>query len=325
MRIILMGTGPFAVPMARAIYDSAHEVPLLVTRPQRVLHGKSQADANPMRELATAHGTPVFDPESINTDEARAELARHQPDLLVVCDYGQILKPETLAVARFGGINLHGSLLPRYRGAAPINWAIYHGEPELGVTVIHMTPRIDAGPAISQARLTLANDDTAVTVEPRLAELGAPLVLAAIEAIATGKLHPIPQDPYLASKAPRLKKDDGAVDWTRSAEQIRNQVRAFVPWPKTFTFWHRATGEPLRVILETVTVDRSASGTPGTVLDASGDRLLIATGNCGLQIEALQPSGKRVLSASEFLRGYPVRKGDCFGTADAVPRPASTG
>jgi methionyl-tRNA formyltransferase len=313
MRIILMGTGPFAVPMAEAIYNSAHDVPLLVTRPRRVLHGKTQADANPMRELAVSRGTPVFDPESINTDEARAELARHQPDLFIVCDYGQILKPETLAVARLGGINLHGSLLPRYRGAAPINWAIYNGDKEMGVTVIHMTPQIDAGPAISAAHLSLADDDTAVTIEPRLAELGAPLVLAAIEALAANQLQPIPQDPFLASKAPRLKKEDGAVDWTRSAEQVRNQVRALVPWPRTFSYWHRAEGEPLRVILESVSLEPSASGKPGTVLEASGDRLVVATGSGGLKIDALQPSGKRVLAASEFLRGYPVRTGDEFG------------
>src|SRR5688572_959726 len=135
MRIILMGTGPFAVPMARAILNSSHHVPLLVTRPQRVLHGKTQAEANPMRELGLSRGIPVFDPESINTPDALAELAKHQPDLFVVCDYGQILKPETLAIARLGGINLHGSLLPKYRGAAPINWAVYNGEAETGVTV----------------------------------------------------------------------------------------------------------------------------------------------------------------------------------------------
>ena len=315
MRIILMGTGPFAVPMARAIYHSSHEVPLLVTRPARVLHGKTQAEANPMRELATLHGTPVFDPESINTDEARAELAKHHPDLFVVCDYGQILKPETLAVARLGGINLHGSLLPKYRGAAPINWAIYNGDAETGVTVIHMTPRIDAGPAIAVATLPISPDDTAVTVEPKLAELGAPLVLDAIESLAAGTAKPIEQDRAIATKAPRLKKDDGIVDWTRSAEQIRNQVRAFVPWPKTFTYWHRSEGEPLRLILDKVTAEESsAEGVPGVVLEAAEDRLLVATAAGALRIHALQPAGKRVLTAAEFLRGYPVKSGDKLGS-----------
>ena len=139
-----------------------------------------------MREVARERGLPIFEPESINTAEARGELARHAPDLFVVCDYGQILKPETLAIARLGGINLHASLLPKYRGAAPINWAVYHGERETGDTVIHMTPAVDAGPAIGQVRLAIGPDDTAADLEPRLAELGAPLVAGAIQQLVAG-------------------------------------------------------------------------------------------------------------------------------------------
>jgi methionyl-tRNA formyltransferase len=324
MNIILMGTGPFAVPMAKAIYASSHTVPLLVTRPQRVLHGKTQAEANPMRELATSQGTPIFDPESINTDEARRELARHAPDLFVVCDYGQILRTETLAVARLGGINLHGSLLPKYRGAAPINWAVYNGDAETGVTVIHMTPRIDAGPAIAIARLPIGHDDTAVTLEPKLAELGAPLVMQAINAITGGSVHPALQDVNQATKAPRLKKENGAVDWNRSAEQIRNQVRAFVPWPKTFTYWHRSQGEPMRLILDQVTVDAAigpAGAVPGVVVEAAGDQLLVATGDHLLKVDALQPAGKRILTAAEFLRGNPAHAGDRFGPLPTTGKP----
>ena len=144
-RIVVMGTGPFSVPMLRALYDSRHQVVGLVTQPVRVTKGKGPPPS-PMRLAAEARGTPIFDPPSINTDEARVTLAAWQPDLFVVADYGQILRPETLAVARLGGINLHGSVLPKYRGAAPINWAIYHGDAETGVTVIEMSPRVDAGP-----------------------------------------------------------------------------------------------------------------------------------------------------------------------------------
>lgn len=317
MRIILMGTGPFAVPMSQAIYGSNHTVPLLVTRPQRKLHGKTQAEANPMRELATTQGTPVFDPESINTAEARAELARYQPDLFVVCDYGQILKPETLAVAKHGGINLHGSLLPKYRGAAPINWAIYHGDAETGVTVIHLTPQIDAGPIIALAKLPIGDDETAVTIEPKLAMLGAPLVMQTIEQLDSGNAKPVVQDVALASKAPRLKKEDGVIDWSRSAREIHNQVRAFAAWPKTFTYWHRPQGEPMRLILEQVTVVESppsaVAADPGTVLEANENRLILAAGQSALQIVTLQPAGKRLLTAAEFLRGNPVQPGERFG------------
>jgi methionyl-tRNA formyltransferase len=254
-------------------------------------------------------------------------VASYRPDLLVVCDYGQILSPEVLELARFGGINLHASLLPKYRGAAPIHWAIYHGERQTGVTVIHMTPRLDAGPAIAQRATPIGPEETAAELEPRLAELGAPAVLEAIDALEAGTARPLEQDASQATRAPRLKKEDGAVDWSRGAAAICNQVRALVPWPKTYTFWHRAGGEPLRLILERVRAVEPGSegGTsgaagawpvpaePGTVLVAQGDRLVVATGAGALAIEDLQPAGKRVLSAAEFLRGYPMRPGERFG------------
>ncbi len=312
LRFIMMGTGPFAVPTFRLLLTGPHQVALLVTRPPRELHGKQQADVNPMREVARERDLPIFEPESINTDSARAELARYQPELFVVCDYGQILKPETLAIARLGGINLHASLLPRYRGAAPINWAVYHGETETGVTVIHMTPTVDAGPAIAQARLAIGPDDTAADLEPRLAELGAPLVARAIEQLACGSARAIAQDPSQATRAPRLKKTDGQVDWSRPAAAIRDQVRALVPWPKTYSFWQRPAGEPLRLILDQVRVT-NGQGEPGQVLEASGERLIIAAGEQALLLEAVQPAGKRALSAAEFLRGYPVRVREHFG------------
>ncbi len=335
LRIIMMGTGGFAVPTLRCLLAGPHRVELLATRPPRTLHGKQQAEANPMRELGRERGLPIFEPESINTDEARAELARHTPDLFVVCDYGQILQPQTLAVARLGGINLHASLLPKYRGAAPINWAVYHGETVTGDTVIHMTPAIDAGPAILQASLPIGSDDTAADLEPRLAELGAPLVAQAIEQLVAGTARPITQDPSQATRAPRLKKSDGQVDWSRPAAAICNQVRALVPWPGTFSFWQRPAGDPLRLILDKVSLAEGAPGTgapetgapgtgapgtgapetgaPGTVLEAAGERLVIATGAGALAIEQIQPAGKRVLTPGEFLRGYPVRAGQLFG------------
>jgi methionyl-tRNA formyltransferase len=310
----MLGTGPFAVPTLRALYASPHEVLALVTRPSRPAIGKGPAPSNPMREFAAEHGTPILEPESINTPEARAALADYRPDLLVVCDYGQILKPETLAIARLGGINLHGSLLPKYRGAAPINWAIFHGENETGVTVIHMTPKLDAGPAIAVARTEIGGDETAADIEPRLAQLGAPLVLEAVAELAAGRAQPLEQDPRQATLAPRLKKSDGQVDWSRPALSIRNQVRAFEPWPKTYSFWQRNDGEPLRLILDRVEVEHYPVDVgPGTVIEAIGERLLVSTGQDALRLVRVQPSGKRVLSAGEFLRGYRVQPGDRFG------------
>jgi methionyl-tRNA formyltransferase len=275
------------------------------------LHGKTQADVNPMREVARERGLPTFEPADVNSAESQAELASHQPDLFVVCDYGQIFKTPALAIARLGAINLHASLLPKYRGAAPINWAVYHGETETGVTVFRITAGVDAGPAVAVAKMPIGPDDTAVDLEPRLADLGAPLVTEAIDNLAAGTETAVEQDSSQVSKAPRLKKTDGLIDWSRAAEALRNQVRALVPWPETYTFWHRPSGEPLRLILEKVYVE-PASGPPGEVLEAKGDRLVVATGQNALRIECLKPAGKRSLAADEFLRGYPVKVGERF-------------
>jgi methionyl-tRNA formyltransferase len=269
-----------------------------------------------MRALAEEMGVPIFDPETVNQEVAR--LATFEADLFVVCDYGQILSSEALAAAHMGGINLHASLLPKYRGAAPINWAIYHGERETGVTVIHMTPRVDAGPCIAQARIEIHADDTAGRLEPRLADVGAWLIRRTLDSIEEGRLEALPQDPTLASKAPKLKKTDGAIDWSRPAEAIRNQIRAMDPWPKCYTHWHRGKGAPLRLIVGPADVCDSLPGqvAPGTIVEAAEGRLVVATGRGGLAPRTLQPAGKREMKIDELLRGYPIRPGERFGGED---------
>ncbi|MDJ0523345.1 MAG: methionyl-tRNA formyltransferase [Planctomycetota bacterium] len=314
MRLVLMGTGPFGVPSFRKLYDTDHDVVAVVTRPERAAHGRKKAEVSPVRELAVEMGTPILDPESVNTDEARAELEALGADLLIVCDFGQILSAATLATARLGGVNLHGSLLPAYRGAAPINWALYHGETETGVSVIHMTPKVDAGPVIGQASTRVGEDETAPEVEARLSELGAPLVAQAVDALARGDATEIVQDPALVSKAPRLKKTDGLLDWARPAAALRDHVRAMQPWPRAYTFWHRAAGEPLRVVLGPLEAVEG-SGEPGEVLEASGERLVVAAGKGACRLTAVQPAGKRMLSAGEFLRGYHPKVGERLGAS----------
>jgi len=305
--------------MFRAVLGSPHRAAALVTRPDRPAHRRERAPVNPMRDVARENGLEVFEPESINSPEAQAWLRDRAPELFVVCDYGQILSRETLALTRLGGINLHASLLPKYRGAAPINWAIYHGEAETGVTVIHMTPQLDAGPALVQKRTPIGPAETAPELEARLAELGAGAILEAIDILARGKHDAgILQDPKLATKAPRLEKEDGLVDWSRSAREISNQVRAFEPWPKTFTFWQRAGHEPLRLILDRVhPLDSipavSGGASPGFVVQADEHRLVVACGEAALQVETLQPSGRRAMSAGEFLRGHPLKAGEKLG------------
>ncbi len=209
MRLVMMGTGPFAVPTFRGLIASSHVVAALVTRPDRPAHRREKTPVNPMREVARQHGLKVFEPESINSPEAQAQLRELAADLFVVCDYGQILARETLTLARHGGINLHASLLPKYRGAAPINWAIYHGETETGVTVIHMTPQLDAGPSLVQHRTPIGPTETAPELEVRLAEIGSKAVLEAIDKLVRGESGGIVQDPSWPQRRRGSKRKTG--------------------------------------------------------------------------------------------------------------------
>jgi methionyl-tRNA formyltransferase len=326
----MMATGPFAVPTFRALAEppDRFQILALFTRPERPQHGrdKHQPAASLMRALAEARELPIYSPESINAPESHEVLRRLAADLFVVCDYGQILSEETLALARLGGINLHGSLLPKYRGAAPVNWAIYHGETETGVTVIRMTARLDAGPCLVQVRTPIDQDETAGDLEPRLAALGAPAVLEAIELVASGESGSgIPQDKQSATKAPRLTKADGLVDWSRTAAAIRSQVRALQPWPTTYAFWLRPEGDPLRLIFDQVAAaDEEAVKVtllgrerppPGTVIAVDKDMLMILCGKGAILPQIVQPAGKRTMTVSEFLRGHSLRIGDRFGIA----------
>ncbi len=336
MRLIMMGTGPFAAPTFEALYAAGHDVVALVTRPPRVVRGRQKAEKSLLPPIAEQHGTPVVAPEDVNDTASRAQLAAWNADLHVVCDYGQILSIATLATARLGGINLHGSLLPKYRGAAPVHWAIYHGETETGVTVIHMTPRLDAGPCIGQVMTPIGSDETTADVEARLAQLGAPLVCRCIEQLAAGRVEAIRQDQSQATRARRLRKDDGEIDWSRSAKAIHDQIRAFTPWPRSATWLLRREGEPLRVTIDAVREVLSSgesansvvavTAAPGAVVDIDGDRLLVQTGEGTLALTEVQPAGKRRMSGGEFQRGYRVEIGDRFGNVgDEGDRRQETG
>ena len=323
MRLVMMGTGPFAVPTFAALVASTHTVGALVTRPAVVgqTRGKSQVPPNPMRQFAEAQGIPVFDPPSINDPTSREWLAQQQPDLLVVCDYGQILAPEVLQTAPLGGINLHGSLLPKYRGAAPIQWAVWRGETETGVTVIHMTPGLDAGPCLCQRTTEIGPTETAADLESRLANLGVELVVEAIALLGKWDRRSaigIPQDNRQATRAPRLKKNDGMVDWSRSAREIECQSRAVQPWPGLFTHYLRPNHEPLRVILDSVLCVPPTAGETANAcghLRESGEGLLVATGDGSVLVRRLQPAGRKMMDVSEFLRGHPLVVDARFGPA----------
>ncbi len=320
MRLVTMGTGPFAVPTFHQLYQTDHAIVALVTKPLRRGRSRRPVPIGPMREIAGERGTPIFDPEDVNSAESRARLTDYKADLLIVCDYGQILSADTLATTRLGGINIHGSLLPKYRGAAPVNWAIWNGETETGVSVIHMTPKLDAGPVIALGRTAIEPEETAEQLEGRLSEIGASVVLEVLGAFESDEVEALPQDASLASKAPRLKKTDGLIKWDRPAGAIKNQIRAVQPWPKAYTFWHRSDGAPLRLIVGPVVVAEApqAAVPPGTVVEVTRDRIAVAAAEGSVVLTALQPSGKRMLSTAEFLRGYHVQPGEKFGPEDSV-------
>ena len=325
LRLVVMGTGPFAVPMFRVLLDTPHAIAALVTRPDHAPPGR-RPPPNPMREAAAAAGVPVLAPERVNDPDAVAALAALTADLFVVCDYGQILSAPLLAVPRLGGINLHGSLLPRHRGAAPIQWAILEGDAVTGVSVIHMTPALDAGSVIAARPLPIGPHDTAADLEPRLAAIGAEAVVEAIDrlaaAVAAGTKPEeigVPQDATRATRAPRLAKQDGVIDWSQPAARIERQRRALEPWPRAATFFTRGDGVRQRLVLEQVEVVPQPAAVepgvaPGTVLATTDERIVVACGaGTALAVLRLVPEGRRSMSAADFLRGSPLLPGMRLG------------
>lgn len=320
MRLIMFGTGPFAVPTFKSLLDSSNEVIALVTRPITDSGKRRKTAENPTRDVATNQAFPILDPSNVNAPDSIKQLVELKADLFVVCDYGQILSRECLAASRLGGINLHGSLLPKYRGAAPINWAIYHGEPVTGITIIHMTAKLDGGPCLVKAETTIGDTETAEDIEPRLAQMGVKPVHDAIAMLDSWDgQSPIGtlQDRRLATKAPRLQKSDGQIVWTRSAVQISNQIRAFQPWPGTFSSWHSDNlKQPLRLIFHRADAlenpEKSATMTPGQVVLCDKQQLLIQTGDGLLALTMVQPAGKKAMPIADFLRGRSPETGDIF-------------
>lgn len=314
MNVIFLGNGPFAVPALKRLAASGNAIPLVVTRPDRPQGKHQQTLPGPVKTAANELGLTTAQPESVNDPEFIRTLQGLKADLLVVADFGQILSSDCLAATRLGGINIHGSLLPKYRGAAPIVWAIFHGDSVTGVSIIQMTSGLDAGGVIVRRELLIGPDETAADIEPTLAELGADAALEAIQLLNEGKSHVIPQDAALVTKAPRVRKEDGLIQWERSAQQIHNQVRAMQPWPIAYTFWLRSAGEPLRLqVLRTRIDSASAAAEPGTITSLERDRISVATGNGTLAILQLKPAGKGAQDAGTFLRGNRMAVGQKLG------------
>jgi methionyl-tRNA formyltransferase len=367
-QVVIMATGAFAVPSMRVLCGADQfDIVCLVTGPLRY-DKNGKPIITPAREVAAEYNLPISEQESVNSTEFFELLYLMRPDLIFVCDFGQILSKRTLTGSILGGINLHSSLLPRFRGAAPVHWAILTGEHYTGVSIIHMTPQIDAGPVIAQSPpIPISPYETVVELEERLAHYGAELVFNTVLKMSRDEMIRIIEQLHdRASKAPRLTKEDGFVPWDQSSRDIFNHYRATIPWPRAFTDWHRNDGSVLRLIVgkmtplddsleellyedfsqaifvEPILTDakmdnlaelratpkkksakqkrrsphpqRPAWWKPGVVITAETGILIVAAQEGAVRIEQIQPAGKKMMPIHDFLRGYPIKQGDRFGT-----------
>lgn len=317
----MMGTGTFAEPTLDALLAGPESVVGVFTQPDRdggVKRGSTRQIGRGMKEIAAEKGVPIFQPESVNAADGVAMLRGLSPDLLVVAAYGQILSKEVLSIPAQGAINVHGSLLPKYRGAAPIAHAILNGETETGVSIIRMSAGLDAGDMLAKAAIPIS-DETAGELEAKLAPVGAKLALETIARLRAGPITGEKQDPKLVTKAPKLTKEMGLINWSKPAEQVCRQVRAMQPWPTAYTYLHRNGKEPLRVILYRVSHLyvrwlQDSGGSPGIVrVTPDGGLVVRSGGSTAVTIQELQPAGKKRMTAEEFLRGHPLNEGDRFG------------
>jgi len=311
MRIALFGTGSFALPPFRTLIASEHDVAAVYTQPDRTGRGHHR-HINPVKLLAEENSIPVSQPERVNVPEVLDDLKKLNADAFVVAAYGQILKPEFLAIPRLGAFNLHGSLLPRHRGAAPVQYSIWKGDEKTGVTIFQIEPALDSGPIVGEVITPIGSKETSGELMERLAQLSGPLTLEVLTHLEDGTAHFEHQDSSMVSLAPKIRKEDGIIAWNQSAAEIDCHVRAMQPWPKASTNL-LVDGKALPcIVIDTEPLSESSAKTPGTVIE-TGKRLVVSTGSGPLQIHRIQPQGKRAMDAASFANGYRVSAGSRFG------------
>ncbi len=309
MRLVFCGTPQFAIPALEQLLASHHSVELVLTQPDRVKGRDSEPTPPPVKQLAAKHGIPVLQPEKIkNNFELRAQLESIRPDAIIVVAYGRIIPEWMLQLPRWGNINLHASLLPKYRGAAPIQWAVANGETITGATTMRIDQGLDTGDMLQQQTMPIAPDQTAEELFPLLAQSGAGLLLQTLQGLESGTVSPIPQDHSKATLAPILEREDALVDFNRTASEIYNRWRGFKPWPGAYTFFR---GKKL-----TLHRLRPAGDThlPPSELVVDQNRLFVAAGNNTLlELEEVQLEGKKRLPVADFLRGASLRPNEKLG------------
>lgn len=297
MRILFMGSAEFAVPAVAALRGSRHELVACVTQPDRPKGRHLKLTACPVKAWAAGQGVPVQTPERIADPAALADVESQQADIIVVAAYGQYLPSRLLAMPKVACINIHPSLLPKYRGAAPIQWAVANGDTMTGVTILHVSKQMDAGDIILQERYEIADAETAGTLEPKLAAFGATLLVRAIDQLEAGQAARVPQDEAGVTWARKLEKEDGRLDWNKPAIELRHQIRGFSPWPGSFT---TVNGKRLKVLSARV---EQGSGRPGEIVDLDGDGVLVACGEGALRLVDVQPEGRPAMQGRAFVVG----------------------
>lgn len=307
MKIVFCGTPSFAVPTLRAVLRAGHDVPLVVTQPDRPKGRGMTLIAPPVKEAALAAGLAVVQPEKIKkNEEFRAQLESLAPDVILVVAYGRIIPKWMLELPRFGNLNLHGSLLPKYRGAAPIQWAVANGEPETGVTTMRLDEGLDTGDILLQRKLTLAPDQTSEDVYPLLAEMGAALMVETLEGLGAGTITPRKQDDAQATHAPILTRDDGRMDFHERAMRLYNRWRGFQPWPGAWTLLNGKKLAAQRLMPFDAGSLADGPEEPGTLRVQDGKMFVRCGHGTWLELVEVQLEGKKRLAAAEFLRGHPL-------------------
>jgi len=314
-RIIFMGTPDFSVPALQGLIDGPDQVVAVITQPDRPKGRGKKLTPPPVKVLAESAAIPVLQPTKIKTVEFASELRAFNPDLIIVAAYGRILPPSILDLPPLGCINIHGSLLPRHRGAAPIQWAILAGDKEAGITIMEMDVGMDTGAMLLPASVPVSLTETAGGLFTKLSELGGTTLLKALDLLRQDKLPPIEQDHTLATEAPPLKKEYGAIDWNKSAWEIHCLIRGMDPWPTAYGFLN---GKRFRFFAPELT-DTSSTQTPGTIIQADRNGLLLATGDGTLLVREIQPEGKRRMSVEAYICGQPLENGEFFTPVQKCP------
>ena len=309
MKIVFMGTPGFAVNSLNALVCAGHEIVGVVTQPDKPVGRKRIITKSPVKMYAETNGIAVYQPRRIRDAEAVAYISEWEPDLIVTAAYGQILPLELLEMPRLGAINVHASLLPKYRGAAPINRAIIDGEKVTGITIMYMTEQMDAGDIILQKEVEIGSTITAGELTDLLSEIGAELLVDAVALIAGGEVRAVKQDELLVTYAPMIKREDELIDFARSSEAIANQIRGLNPTPNAYTY----RDDTVFKVISAEANNGKVVAEPGTIVEINKDQLVVATGDGSISLFEVQPAGKKAMTIAQFLQGTRLQKGDRFG------------